>query len=37
MLFARQDQVNTVAPYFLFGRTSTRVQISYRNAEIRSA
>lgn len=30
VLFARQDQINTVAPYFLFGRTSTRVQIEYR-------
>ena len=30
VLFARQDQVNTVAPYFLFGRTSTRVQVEYR-------
>jgi uncharacterized protein (TIGR03437 family) len=30
LLFVRQDQVNTVAPYFLFGRTSTRVQVEYR-------
>jgi uncharacterized protein (TIGR03437 family) len=30
VLFARQDQVNTVAPYFLFGRTTTRIQIEYR-------
>ena len=30
ILFARQDQVNTVAPYALFGRTSTRVQVEYR-------
>ena len=31
ILYARQDQVNTIAPYVLFGRTSTRVQISYLN------
>ena len=31
VLFASKDQVNTVAPYFLFGRSSTKVQISYRN------
>jgi len=31
ILYARQDQVNAIAPYALFGRTSTRVQISYRN------
>jgi uncharacterized protein (TIGR03437 family) len=30
ILFARQDQINTVAPYFVFGRTSTRVQVEYR-------
>ncbi|HYI96656.1 MAG TPA: hypothetical protein VEX68_24155, partial [Bryobacteraceae bacterium] len=30
ILFARQDQVNTVAPYALFGRTSTRIQVEYR-------
>jgi hypothetical protein len=30
LLFVRQDQVNTVAPYFLFGRTSTRLQVEYR-------
>lgn len=30
MLYARQDQINTVAPYSLFGRTSTRVQVEYR-------
>lgn len=30
VLYARQDQVNAVAPYSLFGRTSTRVQVEYR-------
>ena len=30
ILYARQDQINTVAPYFLFGRLSTRIQIEYR-------
>jgi uncharacterized protein (TIGR03437 family) len=30
MLFARQDQVNTIAPYFLANRTSTRMIVEYR-------
>ena len=30
ILFARQDQINTVAPYGLFGRTTTRIQVEYR-------
>jgi uncharacterized protein (TIGR03437 family) len=30
VLFARQDQVNTIAPYFVATRTSTRVVLEYR-------
>jgi uncharacterized protein (TIGR03437 family) len=30
VLFARQDQVNTIAPYFVATRTSTRVVVEYR-------
>jgi large repetitive protein len=30
MLFARQDQVNVIAPYILVNRTSTRVVVEYR-------
>jgi uncharacterized protein (TIGR03437 family) len=30
MLFARQDQVNVVAPYFVSTRTSTRVIVEYK-------
>lgn len=30
ILFARQDQVNVVAPYSLFGRTTTRITAEYR-------
>jgi uncharacterized protein (TIGR03437 family) len=30
MLFARQDQVNTIVPYFVATRASTRVVVEYR-------
>jgi uncharacterized protein (TIGR03437 family) len=30
VLFARQDQVNAIAPYFLANRTSTRLVIEYK-------